>query len=354
VGAVVAANRLIRSGNYVAARAELEGADLLADDQAAMFTIMLLDKMDEQQAKQQVVEQLVEALEPKSHRSDTLLAFLLRQAERACLPVAHIDKVLAATRGHERTQGELGLVFHAVRQRQKFREQEAPRAAGIRFISLGLNCIPWTILNRWGMRDRRQFITEFNPFSLATHEIPAVIAALDNDFATYTLPELIDVDSSHHGQPIARHKDGSVEWNHNQGLYWTSGNFEPLFAKLAMKIDNFRRTCTGDSVVFIISRLGGGAHKVDFLPDLQRALARHTGHENNRILLTGRKAKRRNRGVEHVDEFVSVFANPVPSDDYVWFDMNAADSPEGLEYERSYMRYLFECLQNWGLLRETE
>ena len=113
------------------------------------------------------------------------LCTLLHFAERGCLPVEAIEAALGLTAAAARREADLLVAWRAVRHRQRQRRKLAERYVGqASLISLGLNCLPWQLPGRWGMREISDFTDLFGPFSLAGHTIPGVIAALEDDFAT--------------------------------------------------------------------------------------------------------------------------------------------------------------------------
>jgi len=346
---VFLANKLAKIGDYAQAKALLDTVDLQTDESAAMVYIMVLDKMHAQAAKQDAVQALIGALSETPDYSNTYLTFLLRQAQRACLPAASIETLLEAAAARDRQQGELEMVYEAISRRHKFAVRKAPAALGLNFISLGTTCLPWTLLNRWGLRDRERFISDFNPFCLATHKIQGILAALESNFENYTALDRITIGVGGR-QPYAKHTDDTVEWNHNQGIYWTQDDFRMLRADMERKIGNFRASCKADTPVFLLTGQLVHLNEPDYLPRLRTALAKFTGREDDYIVLTSQSAKSPRGRVREIDDHTFALYCPYPSRDYTWFDLNVADSAEGLAFERKYVQLLFKCLRHWGLI----
>jgi hypothetical protein len=346
---VFVANKLAKVGDYAQAKALLDTVDLNTDETAAMIYIMVLDKMHAQAAKQDAVQSLIGALGAAPDCSNTYLTFLQRQAQRACLPAAPIETLLAAAAARDRQQGELEMVYEAIARRHKFALRKAPAALGLNFISLGTTCLPWTLLNRWGLRDRARFITDFNPFCLATHKIQGILAALESDFEDYTAPDRVTIGIGGR-QPYAKHTDDTVEWNHNQGVYWTQDDCRMLRADMERKIGNFRASCKAEKPVFMLTGQLIHLNEPDYLPRLRTSLSKFTGRQDDYIVLTSQSAKSPRGRVREIDDRTFALYCPYPSRDYTWFDLNVADSPEGLAFERKYVRLLFNCLRRWGLL----
>ncbi len=347
----VAAGQMLLEGDLGQLRAFLESANLAADEAAAMIYLKTIDRLDDHVTMQASVTEMLRRLED-ARPSAKLLSFLLPRAERAVLPLPIIDDALSFARNYGANEGLLGQAYKAVRQRQRFRRNLAPRAAGVNFISLGMHCLPWTLVNRWGLRTPEQFVDELNPFCLATHRMPGVIKAIESDFSDYIAPDQITVVKSSSGRPVAMRRDRTAVWGHNQGAYWVADNCQALRENIQIKIEAFRQACrTGESVFLI-----GNCHDrypdeaLDFVPDLQRALRNMTGSDHNRIIITNQRADPPEKRLYHVDKYTSFFYCPYPDKNYTWFAPESADSDGGLVYERNYVRLLFGCLRRWGLL----
>jgi hypothetical protein len=218
-------------------------------------------------------------------------------------------------------------------------------------ISLGMHCLPWTLLNRWGFRTPAQFIEDFNPFCLAIHKISGITDALKTDFATYAAPDEIMVVKSALGHPVALRRDRTAIWNHNQGAFWMQDECAILRANMNAKIANFRRTCRTEAPVFLIGNCLDDYPKIElkFLPALKDALQAATGRPRNRLIITNQRAAPPGEKIFHIDDDTSFVYCPYPDKSYIWFDSKSVDSAAGLAYELDYVKSLFRCLRRWEL-----
>ena len=89
---------------------------------------------------------------------------------------------------------------------------------------------------------------------------------------------------------------------------------------------------------------------LDFLPQLDAALARFTGHQGNRILLANQTARRRPAGYHRVNEATRFLYCPYPAAEYAWHEDRTADSREGLAFEQTFMALITRALISWGLV----
>lgn len=349
------AARLREAGDLPAATRALDGIDAAADPQAGFAQLRYLFELQDYAGLQQATRQQLAALIRAGAPPDATqwLATLLRFAERCCLPPAEIAAGLDTTRLVALAQPELLLTWRAVRRRQNYREALPARFAGsVSLISLGTNCLPWHMPGRWGLRRMADFTALFGPFSLAGHTIPGMIAALEDDFAGYCTPEAIRVVTTARGHEMAMRRDRGAHWNHNRGPYWLGQDATALRASLAAKVELFRAACRRPDAVFLLAgcQVEYPEEKLDFLPRLDAALARFTGHAGNRILVTNQTAHRREAASHQVNATTTFAYCPYPGTDYVWHDDAAADSPAGQAFERGYMLTLIRSLLRWGVL----
>ncbi|MGK7862660.1 hypothetical protein [Falsiroseomonas sp. E2-1-a4] len=349
------AARLREAGDLPAAVQALDGIDAAADPQAGFAQLRYLFELQDYVGLQQATRRQLAALSRAGAPPDATqwLATLLRFAERCCLPPAEIAAALDCTRLAALAQPDLMLAWRAARRRQTYREALPTRfGGGVSLISLGTNCLPWHLPGRWGLRRMADFTALFGPFSLAGHSIPGMIAALEDDFAGYCALEGTRIVTTPRGHTMAVRKDRSAHWNHNRGPYWLGQDAAPLRANLAAKADLFRAACRRPDAVFLLAGCQAEypEESLDFLPRLDAALARFTGHAGNRILITNQTARRREAASHQVDATTTFAYCPFPGTDYVWHDDEAADSPAGQAFEHGYMLTLIRSLLRWGVL----
>ncbi|MGX9962990.1 hypothetical protein ACVFYP_06680 [Roseomonas sp. F4] len=352
------AMQLRAAGDLPAAVAALH-ARAAEDPQAGHLLLRYLFELQDYEALQQATQAALHRLTPaRAAQSGTaVLVTLLHFAERCCLPAAEIAAGLAASQAAAEADPALMFAWRAVRQRQDWREALPRRfAGGAALLSLGLNCLPWTLPARWGLREMADFAPLFGPFSLAGHSIPGVITALEGGFEAFCAPEAVRVVKTQRGHELAMRVDRSANWNHNRGPYWLGQDLVPLRAGLAAKGARFAAACRRPDAVFLLAgcQVEYPEEPLDFLPRLDAALARYTGRDGNRIIITNQTARRRPAGTREVDASTSFLYCPYPTPDYVWHDDDYADSEAGLAFEHGYVEALMHALARWGLVRGAE
>lgn len=349
------AMRLRDAGDLHGAVALMKGRIDPADPDAGLVYLRLLFGLQDYATLQVETRRALAALSPDSAGAagaeylDTLIHF----AERCCLTVAEIEGALDRCLAAARRDAALMTAWRAVRHRQRHRHVLATRYGGsASIVSLGLNCLPWHLPGRWGLRREEDFVSLFVPFSLAGHTTEGVITALESDFGDYCAPDAVRTVTSQRGHEFAMRKDRGAFWNHNRSTYWLKDDMAALRANVAEKAENFRAACRRPDVVFLLATcpVEYPREPLTFLPALQSALARFTGTEANRLLITNQTARREKPGYRRVDETVAFAYCPYPAKEYVWHDDVAADAREGLVFERTYMSLLLRALLNWGLM----
>ncbi|NKC33570.1 hypothetical protein [Falsiroseomonas selenitidurans] len=351
-----AAMRLRDDGDLPAAAELLRLRADPGDAQAGMVLLRYLFELQDYATLQDVTRDRLARLDAgfASRAGAPYLATLLRFAERCCLPLADIAPALQATATAARAAPELMLAWRAVTHRQRHRARLAAQfEGGVSLISLGLNCLAWHLPGRWGLRRETDFTALFGPFALAGHTIPGVLAALEDDFATYCTPETTRLVTTQRGHELAMRRDRTAHWNHNRGAFWLRDGAAPLRQSIIDKAVLFRAACRRPDAVFVLATcpVEYPEEALDFLPRLDAALARYTGRTGNRILISNQTARRREKGIVAVDATTRYVTCPYPAADYVWHDDLAADSREGLLFERAYMGFLLRALLQWRLLR---
>jgi hypothetical protein len=307
-----------------------------------------------QQEARRIASALTEA--EAARLSDDDVATLMHFTEHSCLEDDTFARVLDTVSKRARRDEALRAAWRAGHHRLRFRtglgENYSGRAS---IVSLGLNCLPWTLPSYWGFRNEADQRTLFVPFSLGGHTVEGVIRPIAEDFATYCTPETIRIIKTQRGHDLAIRPDRTTHWNHNRGPYWLADGARRLIANLAWRADAFRAACRRSDVVFLLATcpVEYPEEPLDFLPALQAALARHTGTEANRILITNQTNRSAKPGYRRVTDTVAFVNCPYPSRDYVWHDETMADNEEGIRFERAYVTYLLRTLLGWGLYQRT-
>jgi hypothetical protein len=314
---------------------------------------MLFESERNADFQKSIIEAIGKLIDSDLDPSPEYLTYLLHFSERACLDPKTIDSLLEIAKRRCRESYEIKAAYSATLHRQKYRYSSAPEIRDrVTIISIGLHCLPWALLNRWGWRHTADFHTCFNPFSLAVHRADGVVNALVSNFSDYfKTDELLTVKSAN-GHVVVARKDRGAVWNHNKGEYWLKDDYLLLRANMDWKIGNFRENCRRANPVFLLGNclIDYPNEPLEFLEPLKKALASFTGREDNHIIVTNQKMPPEGKYLHKVDDTTFFFFWPYPDKSYVWHDDDTADGRSGLIYERKYLSYLRYCLNRWDLV----
>jgi len=343
---------LREAGDPLAATEELALPDPLADPAVTQLRWKLLYELQDYARLQPAVHAV--ANQPERLRAIEAADFLqdfLRFAERTIVAPAAMAACLTAIETACQKDPEARIFWRAAGRRLRRRQRILAAGGRARILSLGLNCLPWHLPGRWGLRRAEDFVALFGPFSLASHKVDGVVRAIASDFTDYAQPEALRIVTTAKGHEMAIRRDRLGGWNHVRGAYWLANDYARLRAFLAAQADRFRAACRDPNTVFMMSNcpVEYPEEPLDFLEPLQDALARHTGTTANRILITNQTAAGRAPARHRIDATVTFAYLPFPSADYVWHDDDDANTEEGFAYEAACARLITGTLARWGL-----
>ena len=350
----IRAARSFRARNRLdLAATTLERAVDLSVPKYDSFYLQVLIELEDNRRIQRALRQSIARLPDVASDSDpAYLMTLCRYAGVFCLEPASIEGFLAKTEWAATKSEPLHIVREAMRRRLQFSQDVDERWEGHgTLISLGLNCMPWTLPNRWGLRSPEEFGSLFTPFSAGVHKFKGLARALTTDFEDYCQPDRVMSVETKHGHLTAMRTDGTAVWNHNLGPYWLDNGFARLRETLAEKARLFRDACRQEDAVFIMGKapISYPDEPVSFIATLNEVLQPFTGRPSNRVLLWNEHAE--TAGRYKVDPWTHVLNCPFPASGYLWHDEETADGPEALAYEGDCAQAIVDSLQDWGLMR---
>jgi hypothetical protein len=320
--------------------------------------LKLLAELEDNRGLQSAVRGAIERLpeEPRilweNADAEDYLVRLCQDAASSCLDGPWLRTLLRKTREAAGRLERLGAARAALSRREAFGRSVAERLCGrATLISLGLNCMPWSLVNSWGLRTAEEFESLFTPFAYGVHKLKTVRTALATDFADYCNPEKVIAVETPGGHMTPMRMDLRVVWNHNLGAYWIGEAFARLHESVEVKAQNFRRACRAEDAVFLVSKapIRFPQEPISFLGDLNARLEAFTGRARNRLILWNEFAE--SPGRYDVDDTTVVLNSPYPNADFIWYDHAAGAVDEALDYEQACAEGLVECLEAWGLLR---
>ncbi len=261
-------------------------------------------------------------------RIDQLTDRQLRGLWRGACMVGLHDVAEAAHRSTTERGSELATHHVAERIQAMGRIQAAIRGQDLAVISVGENCYPWVVFNRWGFRDRPDRTDAEMIFNLAQCSTDGCTAILQDKTDRLIDESVLTVAMKPNSYPMPANSAFGLEFNHEQGIHWTSGNFVKLRERYAARLAAFRTGLRARQRLFV--------HYTERNGDLDafaEAIDEINPDRNYRVLIVdvwrGRTAQLRNSAqVDHL-------RIDLPHPNYVWFRPDDLDSPEGVAFERA-------------------
>lgn len=229
---------------------------------------------------------------------------------------------VATARGSELVSDAVGA-----RLSQAIETQAQMRREPVRIVSLGNNCFPWMVLNRWGLRADPASATEDTVFNLGQcsgHTAADVLRAPQDLIAASDL----EVQRHPDGGPIPWHGRFAMLFNHEGGELWIADNFARLIDRYTPRVANLIDALEGDPRIFVYYVEGDPD-----LNDLVAAVADANLDENYTLVIVDTRPEPRARPASHPR--LRYLEIELPSSTYIWHVPDQFDSDLGVRFERS-------------------
>lgn len=233
--------------------------------------------------------------------------------------------------------------------RQSFREGVAAAGlAQVPLLPLGLNCLPWNLPARWGFRSAPNAMECLNPFALAAHQLPAVLAALEEGWADYAPAGGIRAIATPGGERILLREDGGAVWNHHLGPHWEEAGFAALRLDLEVLARRFERTASAPRVPLRVAFLVTEAAPEPALAErLLVALRRRARGGRVGVFLLHNPPEGEPGTPERFGPAAVALRAPLPRPGYQWHLPAHLDQPEGFAFEQRIATALRDAMAEW-------
>ncbi|TDH63280.1 hypothetical protein E2C06_07885 [Dankookia rubra] len=245
--------------------------------------------------------------------------------------------------------GRPGTALARAQARQAFRESAwAAGLARVPLLPLGLHCLPWNLPARWGFRSTPQAMEALNPFALAAHHLPVVLAALEEGWAGYAPPSAIHAVTTPSGRRLLRRQDGGAVWNHHAGPQWEEDGLAPLRLDLEILARRFERACAAPGVplrvCFLVTE---AAPDAALAQRLLAALRRRVRESRLGLFLLHNPIEGVPGATEHLLPEAVALRVPRPHPTYEWHLPGHFDSPAGFAFEHRIATALRDAIADW-------
>ncbi len=255
-------------------------------------------------------------------------------------------------RAREDAQALLDHYFSMMQEHAEERRKNLQALQGIKFISLGSDCLSRTVPTVWGIKPWKKLGENSHPFDLAVHPLPAVISLIKNDFEDYLSPENLFFNKDRN---VVMNKKLKIFFNHEAGSEYAENNFELLVETYRRRIANFQKDIAAhDTIAFILHLVNPQPQSLGNIERLW-ALLDHKWPRKTKALLVintwphGKSMKLDKTSLDG-NERVRMLNLNDPSPGYVWHRPKDCFSPEGVAFERQIVRFIRKSLQDMAMV----
>lgn len=204
----------------------------------------------------------------------------------------------------------------------------------IRLISIGDNCLPWMVGNRWGLRTDPTAEHERSVFNLAQCSPESVSNLLASRCRALLDPSELRSFTTEIGTPLPYHAPSGFQFNHEQGDIWCENDFERLREKYTSAVTNMGAAFSNGPRVFLHYREKSGD-----MARLADAIAENSENDAYRILVIDPNVD----SIEPEPHPKTTYRRiELPFAEYVWFKPDHLESVEGIEFERKIVAAVLE------------
>ncbi len=194
----------------------------------------------------------------------------------------------------------------------------------IKIIALGQNCMPRTILTRWGLKHRKIFGEITYPFDLAVFETREITKEIKTDFKEFFYD--IDFDEKKH---IWIKKPDCIEFVHDKK--YKKNDKDKLIMKYNERIDNFRNALKSKTPVLFVQILGD----CDDTENLYNVLNSVCFNKKFRLAVID------TQNIVNNTNNIDVLKISFPDEEYKknWWKEKYYNSPEGICFEKQIVQF---------------
>lgn len=194
----------------------------------------------------------------------------------------------------------------------------------IRVLSLGQSCLPFTVINRWGLNIYAGDHEKITPFDLGAFSRNTASAAVVSNLESYLDPNHYFESVNPFGAPQMHHRPSGVHFGHERGRTIIGEDQSKFHSLMKHKVHAFREAITTERCLFVFG-IVGACNLEDFIKEITPAI-----EGTNHILLIINMT--RDRMDCPLTPFIHFVHIPMPYD-YSWNDIHDYSSDKGIVFE---------------------
>jgi hypothetical protein len=192
-------------------------------------------------------------------------------------------------------------------------------------ISIGENCLPWQLCQRWGLRSSSTMFDQESPFNLAQTGTNDVARLLRDGLGRLIDTSLLTTVPQKLGSPRPVNVTYNFNFNHEAGARFTANSYQGLVERYSKRVSDFQRFAKCKPAVYVHYTEGPGD-----LTELVNALKCFVEGPLRIIIFDSWTGE---RSEVPTDEIVRYHRVSPPTCDYKWFRPDDYDSEVGFEFE---------------------
>jgi hypothetical protein len=198
-------------------------------------------------------------------------------------------------------------------------------ARGVRILSLGQNCLPWMLPNRWGLRPDDVDMKPLGPFDYFATVGDKAAEALESDFEPFLRESALKPFVTGANIPALMNEAMHASFFHEEGNWWSQNDWERLKSVYRRRIADFKTHVRRGRVLYFYAICG--AASVERIVD---AYHRFLHDKNSRLLIVN--LLKEPVSAPNDSPYVRLVHIPYP-EDYTWTLWEEFTSDRGIAFE---------------------
>ncbi len=198
-------------------------------------------------------------------------------------------------------------------------------AKAVTILSLGQNCLPWMLPNRWGLRPAATDMSPIGPFDYFPTVGDKAAEALNSNFQPFLDDDALKTFTTATKIPALMNERMQASFFHETGNWWAANDWCKLKESYNRRISNFRKHIRNGNILYIYCVCGPTC--VESIVDSYHKML---DDKQSRLLIIN--VQKVPLSLEPSTKRVSLINAPYP-EDYSWTQWEEFTSDRGLAFE---------------------